>query len=300
MATSIGRIDTQRALKLFADWTDRIAAGELPAAQPQRPQGRERNVVITQWDFSDPKHYLHDITATDKRKPTLNANGLIYGAVENSTDLDPGARPGQSQGLDRSRCRCAIPTRRSSKNDPMSPSPYWGEEPIWDSQTSTHNPMYDEKGRVWCTSRVGPPPNPDFCKQGLRPSVGQGVPAGDLHPAPVDARSQDRQDHADPHLLPDPPPRVRRGRQQHAVAERGRTGQRRARLARHARSSRRPATRRSRRAGRRSSSTPTATASATPGSSRTSRSIRPRTSASSARSTASASTRRTARSGARS
>ena len=26
--------------------------------------------------------------------------------------------------------------------------------------------MYDEKGRVWWTSRVGPPPNPDFCKKG--------------------------------------------------------------------------------------------------------------------------------------
>ena len=89
MATAIGRLDTQRALKLFADWTDRIAAGELPAVAPPRPQGKERNVVITQWDFSDPKHYLHDITATDKRKPTLNPNGLIYGAVENSTDLVP-------------------------------------------------------------------------------------------------------------------------------------------------------------------------------------------------------------------
>jgi hypothetical protein len=81
MATAIGRVDAQRAIKEFASWTDRIAAGELPAAKPPRPQGRERNVVITQWDFSDPKHYLHDITATDKRKPTLNANGLIYGAV---------------------------------------------------------------------------------------------------------------------------------------------------------------------------------------------------------------------------
>ena len=48
----------------------------------------------------------------------------------------------------------------------MSPSPYWGEEVIWDSQTSTHNPMYDEKGQVWFTSRVGPSPNPDFCKKG--------------------------------------------------------------------------------------------------------------------------------------
>jgi hypothetical protein len=48
----------------------------------------------------------------------------------------------------------------------MEPSPYWGAEPIWDSQSSTHNPMMDEKGRVWFTARVRPPANPDFCKQG--------------------------------------------------------------------------------------------------------------------------------------
>jgi hypothetical protein len=46
----------------------------------------------------------------------------------------------------------------------MAPSPYWGDSPIWDSQTSTHNPMMDEKGRVWITARVRPPANPDFCK----------------------------------------------------------------------------------------------------------------------------------------
>ena len=40
MVNAIGRLDTQRALKLFADWTDRIAAGELPAAKPTRPARR--------------------------------------------------------------------------------------------------------------------------------------------------------------------------------------------------------------------------------------------------------------------
>src|SRR5437773_2577958 len=35
-------------LKYFADWTDRIAKGELPHAQPPRPQGIERNLVITE------------------------------------------------------------------------------------------------------------------------------------------------------------------------------------------------------------------------------------------------------------
>src|ERR1043166_4728898 len=49
MSNNIGRLGGPRALELFADWTDRIAAGELPAAKPSRPQGVERNVVITEW-----------------------------------------------------------------------------------------------------------------------------------------------------------------------------------------------------------------------------------------------------------
>ena len=36
------------------DWTNRIAAGELPPAPP-RPQGVERNVVITEWDWAEPE-----------------------------------------------------------------------------------------------------------------------------------------------------------------------------------------------------------------------------------------------------
>src|SRR6202034_3721518 len=38
-------------LKYFGDWTDRIAKGELPATKPLRPQGVERNVVVTTWDW---------------------------------------------------------------------------------------------------------------------------------------------------------------------------------------------------------------------------------------------------------
>jgi hypothetical protein len=49
--TQVGR---PRALAMWADWTDRIAGGELPAAAPQRPQGKERNVVVTMWDWADP------------------------------------------------------------------------------------------------------------------------------------------------------------------------------------------------------------------------------------------------------
>ena len=40
-----------RGIAMFADWTDRITAGEVPPAPP-RPQGIERNVVLTLWDFA--------------------------------------------------------------------------------------------------------------------------------------------------------------------------------------------------------------------------------------------------------
>src|SRR5437773_1857342 len=46
MARDIGRLDGERAIRLFAEWTERIAAGELPFAQPERPKGVERNVVL--------------------------------------------------------------------------------------------------------------------------------------------------------------------------------------------------------------------------------------------------------------
>src|SRR5262249_39102802 len=47
MAVTLNRFGAQKALAVFADWTDRIAAGELPFAKPERPQGVERNVVIS-------------------------------------------------------------------------------------------------------------------------------------------------------------------------------------------------------------------------------------------------------------
>jgi len=165
MTTAIGRLDTQRAFKLFADWTDRIAAGELPAAMPLRPQGVERNLVITLWDWAGPKDYLHDEISTDRRNPTVNANGQIYGATEESTDLFPVLDPLNHKAT-QIKMLVRDPKTPSSKDNPLAPSPYWGEEPIWDSQTSMHNPMLDEKGRVWFTSRVRAPDNPAFCKKG--------------------------------------------------------------------------------------------------------------------------------------
>ena len=165
MITNLGRLGNARALKLFADWTDRVAAGELPATKPSRPQGVERNVVLTTWDWAGPKDYLHDEVSTDKRNPRLNANGLIYGAPEESRDLFPVLDPVKHRAT-QVKMPVRDPNTPSSAQNPMLPSPFWGDERIWGSQTSMHNPMLDETGRVWFTSRVRPPANPDFCKKG--------------------------------------------------------------------------------------------------------------------------------------
>ncbi len=89
MVGGLTQLGAERATAEFGDWTTRIANGELPAQAPPRPQGIERNVVITQWDWADPKAYLHDEISTDKRNPTVNANGLIYGSPEESRDYLP-------------------------------------------------------------------------------------------------------------------------------------------------------------------------------------------------------------------
>jgi hypothetical protein len=165
MLNAMSRIEPKRAAELYGDWTDRIAAGDLPKSKPSRPQGVERNVVITVWDWSNPKAYLHDEISTDKRNPTVNANGPIYGATELSTDLVPVLDPVRHKALE-IKHPVRDPKTPSAKTDPLTPSPYWGAEPIWDSQSNHHNPMIDEKARVWFTARIRPPDNPAFCKKG--------------------------------------------------------------------------------------------------------------------------------------
>jgi len=165
MTTALGRLDPQRALALWGDWTDRIAAGELPFDKPSRPQGVERNIVLSLWDWSTPTGYMHDLISTDRRKPTVNAKGKLYGATEESTDYFPVLDP-NTHTAGQIKHPVRDPKTPSSKTAPMAPSPYWGPEPIWDSQTSIHNQMMDEKGRVWATARVRPPANPDYCRKG--------------------------------------------------------------------------------------------------------------------------------------
>jgi len=153
-------------LKYMAKWTDRIATGEIPSHVPERPAGVERNVVATVRDWSSPQFYMHDLSGTDRRNPTVNSYGPLYGAPELSTDempiLDPVANTATVYN---------IPVRdedtpTTNAAAVVGPSPYWGDERIWDSRSNIHNPMLDQDGRVWLTARIRSSDNPDFCKQG--------------------------------------------------------------------------------------------------------------------------------------
>jgi hypothetical protein len=164
MTQNLNQWGRQRMLAMFGDWTQRIANGEVPPAPP-RPTGIERNIVITQWDWADPKVYLHDVVSTDRRNPTINANGPVYGALELSGDYTPVLDPAKHVAS-------KIPlTVRDPATPPTSPqmpapSPYWGDEVIWTSKNNVHNPMIDHLGRVWLTSAVRPSDNPPMCREG--------------------------------------------------------------------------------------------------------------------------------------
>ncbi len=153
-------------IKYLAEWTDRIAAGELPADAPERPSGVERNVVATVRDWSSPQFYMHDLSGTDRRDPTVNGYGKLYGAPELSTDempiLDPVAN--ESSVFDLPVRDDDTPTTNAASV--LAPSPYWGDERIWDSQANVHNPMLDQDGRVWLTARIRGRENPEFCREG--------------------------------------------------------------------------------------------------------------------------------------
>ncbi len=160
-------------LGYLADWTDRVAKGELPHATPKRPEGVERNVVVTTYDWSDEKHYLHDLISTDKRNPTVNAYGNLYGQPEYSMDAFPvldlktetaSEHPAPRRDQDMHEM---LGPGHAAMEKPLGPSAYWGEEKIWTAHFNNHNATMDDKGRVWMTAAFRDQHNePAFCKQG--------------------------------------------------------------------------------------------------------------------------------------
>lgn len=155
-------------LARLASWTDRIAAGDVPRQKPARPQGLERNIVVTLWDWSRPTAYLHDLIGTDRRKPTVNAWGPLYGAMELSTDwvpiLDPVLHTATETKMP---VRVASTPRSSVANVAPAPWRYWGDRAIWDTQVNAHTNMMDGEGRVWWAATLRPQwEQPAFCQKG--------------------------------------------------------------------------------------------------------------------------------------
>ena len=162
MSQAVSVLGRARGLQMYADWTDRIGAGEVPSAPP-RPQGLERNLVLTMWDWGGPATFAHDELTSDKRNPTANAYGPIYGVdwgndgfltidpLEHTATerripvLDPKVPPGKAQSM------------------PV-PSPYWGEQLYWYDPAITNHAAMDSKGRIWMSSRFRLSENqPAFC-----------------------------------------------------------------------------------------------------------------------------------------
>jgi hypothetical protein len=158
--------------KYFGDWTDRVAKGELPKHKPTRPAGLERNLVVTTWDWSTPDKYLHDLISSDRRKPTVNAGGPLYGAPEYSTDSMPILDP-KTHKVSYFKMPVADPNMPLSLGPghagalkPTMASAYWGDEVLWDTRANQHNAMFDDKGRLWLAANVRGLDNPAWCKKG--------------------------------------------------------------------------------------------------------------------------------------
>jgi hypothetical protein len=165
MNSFMTRMGRPSGLKMFADWTDRVAAGAVPPAPP-RPQGVERNVVITMWNWGDQYGLVHDAISTDRRHPTLYANGPIYG-VDWTNDWLLITDPNNNSST-----RIKVPTRADKstmqglRQTGFQPYRFFGSTPVWQNPAGPHNPMFDTQGRVWITTSIRAPANPGYCKDG--------------------------------------------------------------------------------------------------------------------------------------
>jgi hypothetical protein len=154
------------SIKVFADWTDRIAKGEVPPA-PARPKGIERNIVATLWDVGDDHSFMHDEISTDKNHPTVNGGGPIYAVSAGHGQLvvvDPKENSTYSIDIPTREDKLKVPSRFPK---PAVPSLHWGDEHLWANPpynpADPHNPMLDSKGRVWTTSKIRGREEPKWC-----------------------------------------------------------------------------------------------------------------------------------------
>ena len=165
MSRALDRFGRARVLEMFATWSDRIATGDVPP-EPPRPQGVERNLVLTMWEWGGETSYVHDEVTTDKRRPTVNGNGLVYGvSISNDALLITDTQAHRSVELSIPLREAGVPSYFPTEPG-FEPSPYWGDEIIFDAPANPHNPMMDGQGRLWLTSAIRQRRNPGWCQEG--------------------------------------------------------------------------------------------------------------------------------------
>ena len=132
----------------FAEWTDRVAKGELPREAPSRPAGLERNLVVTVWDWGTKLDGRTDAVASDLRNGLINPNGDVY-MVARSTDvlavLDP---------LEHRSRVIKVPSKAPETYTNTPPSVYWGKDPVWKRNAEPRSLAMDARGRLWMTAIV--------------------------------------------------------------------------------------------------------------------------------------------------
>ena len=152
-------------LPVYAKWIDAMRAGAVPEAPP-RPTGAERNIVVTTWDAGALTAFSHDIVVSDKRDPSVNANGPVYfGDWHNDafTIIDTSANSDATIQVPTIDPRSSFPTF-TRQSGWANPSPTWGNEVIIDDRVASSSLAMDHKGRIWLSARVAK--LPDFCKAG--------------------------------------------------------------------------------------------------------------------------------------
>jgi hypothetical protein len=147
----------------------------------------ERNVVVSTWDWSDEKHYLHDLAVSDKRNPTVNGYGPVFGQPEYSTDRIPILNPvANSVEIFKAPVRdvnmpMSLGPGHAAMLKPLQPSAYWGDEQIWDTKINNHDSMIDGKGRMWLAAAVRGVENPAFCRKGSDHPSAKAFPLAESH-----------------------------------------------------------------------------------------------------------------------
>jgi hypothetical protein len=135
-------------------------------------------VVVTLWDWGNESSYIHDEITTDKRNPMLNAGGKVYGVDGgHGTLLELDTETNEFRTIE-------IAVKDNADNPAVTrfaqefpvPSIFYGDEALWEGPADPHNPMFDELGRIWMTTKVRGNILPEWCQQGSSNKYAQYYP----------------------------------------------------------------------------------------------------------------------------